>query len=166
MLQNHSRSKITARQSFTNTCTSKLFGMRYRDNMSGQSEEDRNIICWLKATLEEYPGVLLIEGIQDLDKFIQRSYTYKVIEEASQASGIPLIVPKYFVLPGNTNLAVALESHSTSLMNWIIALISCLIMPRSHHPLPCKARTHHRRCCFSYCRCSSPSLLPTLFIPH
>lgn len=97
--------------------------MRDRDNMSGQSEEDRNIIRWLKTTLEEYPDVHLIETIQDLDKFIQRSYTYKVIEEASQASGIPLIVPKYFVLPGNTNLAEALESHRTSFMNWIIAQI-------------------------------------------
>ena len=79
--------------------------------MSGLSDEDCQIIRWLKETLQEFPTLLLIEDIDDLDQFIQRSYTYQVIENTAKESGIPLIVPRYFVLPANTRLESALQTH-------------------------------------------------------
>ena len=82
--------------------------------MSGLSDEDCQIIRWLNETLQEFPTLLLVENIDDLDRFIQRSFTYEVIERAAKESGIPLIVPQYFVLPANTCLASTLQTHRTT----------------------------------------------------
>ena len=90
--------------------------------MSGLSDEDCQIIQWLKEAIREFPTILLIEDIKDLDQFIQRSYTYQVIENTAKESGIPLIVPKYFVLPANECLNSALQMHRTTLSTSMISI--------------------------------------------
>ena len=85
----------------------------YRDQYSSLTEEDTRIISWMKETRATHPHLLWIDDMENLDAFLERTYSYEVAQQAIDASHLNSIlhVPAYYLLPRETSVLDSLKSH-------------------------------------------------------
>lgn len=90
-----------------------MLALMPRDQYSSLTEEDARIISWMKETRAAHPHLLWIDDMENLDAFLERTYSYEVAQQAINASHLESVlhVPEYFLLPKGTSVLGSLEDH-------------------------------------------------------
>ena len=87
----------------------------FRDQYSSLTEEDTQIVNWMKEARAAHPHLLWIDNMENLDAFLERTYSYEVAQQAIQDSQMDSIlhVPEYFLLPKGENVLASMTDHRT-----------------------------------------------------
>ena len=83
------------------------------DQLEVEGEENELIVRWVQETRKSYPTLQFVDSIDNLEDFLQRTYSYEIGQKAIANCKLEstLSIPSYFLLPKGESIKEALKLH-------------------------------------------------------